>query len=481
MNFIKKLGIQGKTLLVVSLFCIIIAVLGSVSWYGLNSIDNALMFFSTDTLPRQKYLDDIMENIAKIQRSERTLLIQEYSSDVDERKNQQKLLDESWNKIGEVYQKYEKLTQSEKGKELWATFSEELGKWKKEHQKVIEFINNNNRDEALEQSEDQARTAAIMTKKAVSAVVEFNEELIHSTQQRAENAADKTKLIIAIAAVLADILCLVIGILASIYIIKSIRKPVDALSEGFDKISAAVAEVSASSNQVADGASNQAASLEEVSSSLEETSAMTKNNAENASQADALMHDIRKNISETGSDMKSLKKSMEEITDASTQTQKIIKTIDEIAFQTNLLALNAAVEAARAGEAGAGFAVVADEVRNLAKRSAEAAKNTAELIEGTVEKVKVGSGIVVNTTENFEKIHTDSEKIASLVSEISGASAEQDKGISEITKAVSEIDQVTQGNAANAEESAAAAQDVETQVRDMLELRDDLIDFINGK
>jgi methyl-accepting chemotaxis protein len=155
---------------------------------------------------------------------------------------------------------------------------------------------------------------------------------------------------------------------------------------------------------------------------------------------------------------------------ASEETSKIVKTIDEIAFQTNLLALNAAVEAARAGEAGAGFAVVADEVRNLALRAAEAAKNTADLIEGTVKKVKGGSELVGRTNEAFTEVASSTSKVAELVSEIAAASHEQAQGISQVNTAVGEMDKVVQSSAAGTEELSSQSEELNNLVEILLEI-----------
>ncbi len=213
-----------------------------------------------------------------------------------------------------------------------------------------------------------------------------------------------------------------------------------------------VGESMSIAERLAEASSEQAASGEETSSSLEEMSSMTKQNADNANTANNLMKDANKVITSANTSMGHLTNSMGEISTASEETQKIVKTIDEIAFQTNLLALNAAVEAARAGEAGAGFAVVADEVRNLAMRAADAAKNTADLIEGTVKKIKEGVDLVETTNQGFAEVAESSSKVGTLLGEIAEASGEQAQGIEQINIAVSEMDKVTQQNAAGSEE-----------------------------
>jgi methyl-accepting chemotaxis protein len=218
------------------------------------------------------------------------------------------------------------------------------------------------------------------------------------------------------------------------------------------KMGEAVGGSVATSQTLAEAASEQAASLEETSSSMEEMASMTKSNAESTAKANGLMADASRTIEKANLSMTQLTASMTEIAYASEQTQKIVKTIDEISFQTNLLALNAAVEAARAGEAGAGFAVVADEVRKLALRAAEAAKNTSNLMADIVGKIRAGEQLVQATNGDFLQMRTSSKAVVELMGGIAAASQEQSEGIVQMNTAILEMNRVTQQNAASAEE-----------------------------
>jgi methyl-accepting chemotaxis protein len=271
-----------------------------------------------------------------------------------------------------------------------------------------------------------------------------------------------------------------IALLITRSITKPITRIIDGLNESAEQVASASGQVSTASQSLAEGASEQAASIEETSSSLEEMSSMTRQNADNATQADTLMKEANQVVNSANGSMGELTQSMEEISKASEETSKIIKTIDEIAFQTNLLALNAAVEAARAGEAGAGFAVVADEVRNLAMRAADAAKNTANLIEGTVKKVGGGGELVARTNEAFGEVARSAAKVGELVGEIAAASSEQAQGITQVNTAVNEVDKVTQQNAASAEESASAAEEMNAQAVQMQSIVGHLMTLVGG-
>ncbi|MEN6309330.1 MAG: methyl-accepting chemotaxis protein [Anaerohalosphaeraceae bacterium] len=274
------------------------------------------------------------------------------------------------------------------------------------------------------------------------------------------------------------------GILLAFLITRSIVKPINrsiqSLNEASDQVASASTQISSASQSLAQGATEQAAGLEETSSSLEEMASMTKQNADNATQANTLAFEARKAADNGAEAMGRMTQAINDIQKSSDETAKIIKVIDEIAFQTNLLALNAAVEAARAGEAGKGFAVVAEEVRNLAMRSAEAAKNTARMIEESVNNSRNGVQISGQVKAALDEIVQGISKTTDLVGEIAAASKEQAQGIDQINTAVSQMDKVTQQNAANAEESASASEELNAQAFSMKEIVASLDGLING-
>jgi methyl-accepting chemotaxis protein len=243
----------------------------------------------------------------------------------------------------------------------------------------------------------------------------------------------------------------------------------EALLYGSREVTAASGQISTASQTLAADSSQQASSLEEASSSLEEMSSMTKRNADNAAHANTLAGEARAVAEKGTQEMATMRNSMDAIKASSNDIAKIIKTIDEIAFQTNILALNAAVEAARAGEAGAGFAVVAEEVRNLARRSADAAKETSVQISSAIERSAQGVEISARVGESLQQIVDRVRQVDTLVSEVASASREQNQGIGQLNAAVSRLDAITQTNAAASEETASAAAELDSQAKSLLE------------
>ena len=246
---------------------------------------------------------------------------------------------------------------------------------------------------------------------------------------------------------------------------KSLRKSLDSLSEGAHQVVSASGQVSTSAQSLSQGATEQAASLQETSASMEEMASMTRKNAENATQATRLVTDVALQVTASNSALSEMVTSMAAIQESSNKVAKIIKTIDEIAFQTNILALNAAVEAARAGEAGMGFAVVADEVRNLAQRSAQAAKDTAGLIEESIARSQEGAGKVEQVATAIETITRSVAQVKGIVEEVREASQQQTQGIDQVSQAIAQMEKVTQTTAATAEESAAASEELNAQAQ----------------
>ncbi len=234
-----------------------------------------------------------------------------------------------------------------------------------------------------------------------------------------------------------------------------------------EQVASAAAQIGSGSQSLAQSASEQASSLEETASSLQQMASMTRRNSESAKEAMRLAVAAKEGTDQGVENMKRMSTAIDAIKKSSDDTARIIKTIDEIAFQTNLLALNAAVEAARAGEAGAGFAVVADEVRKLAQRSAEAARNTAGLIEESVRNSNHGVALNSDVMKSFEAIDGMSRKVSEVVAEIASASEQQTLGIDQVNKAVDQMNQATQMNAANSEETASSSEQMSAQAEEL--------------
>ena len=283
----------------------------------------------------------------------------------------------------------------------------------------------------------------------------------------------------------AMLVVLVIGAILAVISTRGITLPlkhlIDSLSGGAQEINNASGQIAVASRSLAEGATMQATSLEQTSSALEEMASMTRQNADNAQKTNENTQITARLVEKGGKAMNDMAKAMAEINERSEKVSRIIKTIEDIAFQTNLLALNAAVEAARAGEAGKGFAVVADEVRNLSQRSAQAARDTTELINGTVESVQNGSTIATSLTKGFDDIESGTKIIGLLISEIAEATNEQAQGVDQVNTALAQMDKVTQQNAASAEDTALSSEQLTKQATTLNTMVASLVALVEGK
>jgi methyl-accepting chemotaxis protein len=497
-NGVKSLKLGTKIIGMVSIILILMVVSNGFGIIKIRHIGDELKGIAEEDIPLTEVITEITINqLEQAIWFERVLRFGEVLASKEAAKEELKSAEEAFHKhnkkVDELLKHGEEMAEhaamtakTDKDRKEFEEIDKTLKTIEKHHvdyehhvQQVFALINKGELHKAEELAEKVEKEEDALDHE----LEQFLEEIGKSTEASALKAEHDEQSAVRSMSIIA-VFSLIFGLFMGIFITRGITRPIfriiAGLNEGSDQVASASGQVSSASQSLAEGSSEQAASIEETSSSLEEMSSMTKQNADNANQADNLMKEANQVVTKADNSMTELIHSMEEISKASEETSKIIKTIDEIAFQTNLLALNAAVEAARAGEAGAGFAVVADEVRNLALRAAEAASNTAGLIEGTVKKVKDGVDLVATTNEAFAEVAGSAAKVGDLVGEIAAASKEQAEGIEQVNKAVVEMDKVVQQNAANAEESASASEEMSAQAEQMKRMVVQLVNVVGG-
>jgi len=448
----------------ISLACIALValtiILGTVALVKVGRINTAVNLILTDALPGTASagrLDSLMNE-------QRVFSLRYLLDETPEQKGQsQSEMANVMSKFQAELVVYEKTITTARDRDLFGKIAVPYEQFGRAWARVMPISRESKQKEAYALYVGECLPAATATGKALQDLVDLNktngEAYVAEANSAGESAMFWSMAILAFSVVFGGSL--------AFFIVRGINKvltqAVTELSEGAEQVSSASGQVSGSSQSLAQGASEQAASLEETSASSEEMSSMTRKNAENSQQAAVFMHAVNQRVVDANRTLADMLTSMQEIGASSGKISKIIKVIDEIAFQTNILALNAAVEAARAGEAGMGFAVVAEEVRNLAQRSAQAAKDTASLIEESILKSGEGSKKLGEVVISIQAITEGAGKVKTLVDEVEASSKEQAQGIEQISKAVAQMDTVTQRTAANAEESASASEELNAQ------------------
>ncbi|AOY74956.1 methyl-accepting chemotaxis protein [Clostridium formicaceticum] len=500
MRWISNLKIRVK---LVSSFIIIALLIGVVGVIGINNMrtidSRGRGIYENDFLPAQQ-LTQIQKAVLSV-RSEYLLML--YEGDKSRFQQRVDTINRLTEESNRILTEFESTIQSNEVRSLFNDLKNDLTSYRNIRTEHIGMI----QTERFEEAEARIGEFAAARERVEQGIERLIEENINTAALTVQqNTADYRKQSMIMMAVIVLGILLAIGL--GLFIANKISKPIAEIVEGANRIaegdlnvminihtkdevgilaeafrtmteninevmtniSAASEQVASGSKQMSDssmalseGATEQASSIEELTASLEEISAQTRQNALNADSANQLAETAESNATQGNHQMQEMLKAMEEINDASSNISKIIKVIDEIAFQTNILALNAAVEAARAGQHGKGFAVVAEEVRNLAARSANAAKETTAMIEGSIKKVEGGTNIANETAAALNKIVKDVAEVAHLVKDIALASNEQDAGINQVSQGISQISEVIQTNSATAEESAAASEELASQ------------------
>jgi methyl-accepting chemotaxis protein/methyl-accepting chemotaxis protein-1 (serine sensor receptor) len=426
----------------------------------LSQVTQSAHQLADDLLPSVRAIEEIAGSTARYRAAEMALL---GATTPESAKTAESAMERALSTI-EAYQAvYEKSIGSQEERTVYDEFMTLWASYLQEHFRAAELAGDDKLDEARAVLANRAGPLFEQTQQHLITLVKRNEESADRARARSQAIYERAQLFGYGALLVFGLGAGAWGYFTVRSVSGTLRGVASDLAEGGEHLFATAHVVANSAQSLSQGASEQAASLEETSASMEEMASMTRQNAQHSQTAARLMSEVDARAQHSNTLLTEMVGSMNAIRDSSRQVAKIIKTIDEIAFQTNILALNAAVEAARAGEAGTGFSVVAEEVRNLAQRSAQAARDTAAMIEQSIAKADAGNTKVAQVADSVAGITTTIQTMKGLVDQVSEASRQQAEGIEQMSQAFAQMEKVTQTTAATAEESAAASEELSGQ------------------
>lgn len=452
----------AKLVISTGILTLVIALMATLG-YRIASHSTVILDTTTNVFAKKLELTGVLNTAAsEMAAGQKGVLLASYGKDPSELAAAESLFESSRQRFQGALAELQPLLATDRGRELAAQMETALNSWLPVYAQAKQLAESGNAEGAAGILKESLRTQYGVIAANCTELGQLAKDLLQQNRQASEAtlAAARWEILLLI---LAGAVAATFAICVMRIALVDIRHVAAEMRNGARQVAAAATQVASASQSLAQGTSEQAATLEETSSSATEITSVTRKNADNTRAVAGVMLETARLVDGANHNLEEMIQSMKEIHGSSEKISKIIRVIDEIAFQTNILALNAAVEAARAGEAGMGFAVVADEVRNLAQRSAQAAKDTASLIEDSIGKSNEGGRKLDSVVKSIEQITATANQVKALVDEVDMGSQEQARGIEQISTAVAQMEKVTQRNAANAEESAAASEELAAQ------------------
>ena len=500
MNWFKNLKIRTKLITCFAILSVVTVFVGVMGVSNMNNINHRAEEMYHENFISVEELMEIQISLQDIRANHISAL---YEHDPVRLVDRMETVSNLVEKTNESLENYESMIEDEEDRILYETVLVGLGDYRKVRDANIQLLQSQKYSEAMA-TYDEVRMVRAKLDNDIQVLVDYNTELAASTIEQNSRDFKQQTTIMVIIILIGVLAAMSIGLVLSSYLGRQLNELVrvaDSIADGdldvtvnidskdevgvlarafqemseninnvlsninvsSEQVSTGAKQVSESSMSLSQGATEQASSVQQLTSSLEEISSQTTLNADNANRANDLANTVRGGAEQGDVQMADMLKAMDDINESSNSISKVIKVIDDIAFQTNILALNAAVEAARAGQHGRGFAVVAEEVRTLAARSADAARETTEMIEGSIEKAEGGTRIARDTAKSLDEIVEGIEEVAELVEEIATASNEQASAIDQINQGILQVSDVVQMNSATSEESAAASEELSSQ------------------